>query len=118
MQRGNRDLKKFSVAGAQNAGRKWQEMEKHRQWLVLDGLEVIFRSLECISRGKLWLHPDQRRGKQSGGFAVSEEIYWWPGPCSDSGRHLGFGFRVVMPFPVVGDPEEEHIWGERCCLYV
>lgn len=28
MQRGNRDFKKFSVAGAQNAGRKWQEMEK------------------------------------------------------------------------------------------
>lgn len=61
MQRGNRDIKKFSVAGAQNAGRKWQEMEKHRQWLVLNGLEVIFRSLECISRGKLLLHPDQRR---------------------------------------------------------
>lgn len=28
MQRGNRDLKKFNVAGAQNAGRKWQELEK------------------------------------------------------------------------------------------
>lgn len=50
----------------------WEEVardgETDRQWLVLDALEVTFRSLECISRRKLLMDPDQRRGKPSEGF--------------------------------------------------
>lgn len=48
---GKQECKGISVAGAQNAKRKWQEMERQTV-VVLDGLDVTFRSLEFISRGQ------------------------------------------------------------------
>lgn len=62
----------------------WEEVardgETDRQWLV------TFRSLECISRRKLLMDPDQRRGKPSGVFrSVRRDLQeaWTAGPHSD-----------------------------------
>lgn len=52
MQPGNRNLREFSLDGGQNAWRKRQDT-RDRQWLVLDGLELIFRSSEYLKRGAL-----------------------------------------------------------------
>lgn len=63
------------------SGKQWTD----RQWLVLDGLEVIFRSSECISRGSDQWTLTSGRVNNSDVAAMSGEICWWPGLRSDSG---------------------------------
>lgn len=58
---GKQEFKGINVAGAQNAKRKWQEMERQTV-AVLDGLDVTFRSLELSQEGKLLMDPDQSQG--------------------------------------------------------
>lgn len=40
------------------SGKRWRD----RQWLVLDGLEVTFRSLECTLRRELLMDPELEAG--------------------------------------------------------
>ena len=62
VQQGTGNLKEFSLAGAQNAWKKWQEMVRQAGagpgWTWSNMYE-----LECISRGELLMDPDQRQRK-------------------------------------------------------
>lgn len=64
------------------SGERWS----NRQWRSWMDLTSHLGVWSLSQEGKLLMDPDQSQGNIRNVVAVSGDICWWPGLCSDSGR--------------------------------